>query len=72
MSQKIKKHLKDHDEYSVYETTEGKKGIAPKNENIKPGDIIEVKEIPLDHPIRDTENRIGLVIEELSWFFSKI
>ncbi len=72
MSQKIKKHLKDHKEYSVYETTEGKKGIAPKGEGIEPGDIIEIKEIPADHPIRDAENRIGLAVEELAWFFSKI
>ncbi len=72
MSQKIKKHIEDHKEYSVYETTEGLKGIAPKELDIKPGDVIEAKEIPIDHPIRDAENRIGLIIEELAWIFSKI
>ena len=72
MSQKIKKHLKDHKDYSVYETTEGKKGVAPKEAGIKPGDIIDIKEIPIDHPIRDAENIIGLAVGELAWFFSKI
>ncbi|NQZ29333.1 MAG: hypothetical protein HRT98_03000 [Mycoplasmatales bacterium] len=72
MSQKIKKHLKDHKEYSVYETTEGKKGIAYKDAGIKPGDIIDVKEIPINHPIKDAENIIGLAVGELAWIFSKI
>ncbi|TCG11576.1 hypothetical protein [Mycoplasma todarodis] len=72
MSQKIKKHLEDHKEYSIYETTEGKKGIARKEEGIKPGDVIDAKEMPADHPIRDLDNRIGLAIEELAWIFSKI
>ncbi len=72
MPQKIKKHLGDHEEYAVYETEEGEKGIAHKSENIKPGDMIEAKEILTDHPIQDAQNRVGLAIEELAWFFSKI
>ncbi len=72
MSQKIKKHIKDHKDYSVYETTEGKKGIARKDSGIKPGDIIHTKQIPADHPIKDAENIIGLAMGELAWIFSKI
>ena len=72
MSQKIKKHIADHEEYSIYETTEGNKGVAKKDAGIKPGDTIMAETMPVDHPIKDVENRLVLAVEELAWIFSKI
>ncbi|CAM9092150.1 hypothetical protein MYMA111404_00005 [Mycoplasma marinum] len=70
---KIKKHIKEHMGYDVYETEDGQKGIIDKKEKLYPGDKVDLKNIPSSHPIfKDLESKAETAVLEISWILSKI
>ncbi len=69
---KIKKHIKDHKEYSIYETEDGKKGIAKKSDNLSPGDKINITKLSKETEAEDLKNIAATFVEEIAWIFSKI